>query len=92
MPGMFMSPYYRVPHFPSNWLIPHCGGDLVPWETHNQHVCLSLGLGERRGSLDERDRERVRSGDRLVGEWEGTVPGPAPRIDGTTVYQDTRHD
>ena len=38
------------------------------------------GLGERRGSLDERDRERVRSGDRLVGEWEGTVPGPAPRM------------
>ena len=30
------------------------------------------GLGERRGSLDERHRERVRSGDRLVEEWEGT--------------------
>ena len=36
------------------------------------------GLGERRGSLDERHRERVRSGDRLVEEWEGTGPGPAP--------------
>jgi predicted DNA-binding helix-hairpin-helix protein len=28
--------------------------------------------GERRGSLDERHRERVRSVDQLVGEWEGT--------------------
>jgi hypothetical protein len=36
------------------------------------------GLGERRGSLDERHRERVRSCDRLVEEWEGTGPGPAP--------------
>ena len=30
------------------------------------------GLGERRGSLDERHRERVRSVDQLVEEWEGT--------------------
>ena len=36
------------------------------------------GLGERRGSLDERHRERVRSVDQLVGECEGTGPGPAP--------------
>jgi hypothetical protein len=35
------------------------------------------GLGERRGSLDERHRERVRSVDQLVGEWEGTGPGHA---------------
>jgi hypothetical protein len=33
------------------------------------------GLGERRGSLDERHRERVRSVDQLVEEWEGTGPG-----------------
>ena len=32
--------------------------------------------GERRGSLDERHRERVRSVDQLVEEWEGTGPGP----------------
>jgi hypothetical protein len=30
------------------------------------------GLGERRGSLDERHRERVRSVDQSVEEWEGT--------------------
>ena len=35
-------------------------------------------LGERRGSLDERHRERVRSVDQLVEEWEGTGPGLAP--------------
>jgi hypothetical protein len=34
------------------------------------------GLGEWRGSLDERHRERVRSVDQLVEEWEGTGPGP----------------
>ena len=34
------------------------------------------GLGDRRGSLDERHRERVRSVDQLVEEWEGTGPGP----------------
>ena len=34
--------------------------------------------GERRGSLDERHRERVRSVDQLVEEWEGTGPGPLP--------------
>ena len=34
------------------------------------------GLGERRGSLDERHREMVRSVDQLVEEWEGTGPGP----------------
>ena len=33
------------------------------------------GLGERRGSLDERHWERVRSFDQLVEEWEGTDPG-----------------
>jgi hypothetical protein len=33
------------------------------------------GLGERRGSLDERHRERARSVDQLVEEWEGTGPG-----------------
>ena len=31
------------------------------------------GLGERRGSLDERHKERVSSVDQLVQEWEGTV-------------------
>ena len=36
------------------------------------------GLGYRRGSLDERHKERVRSVDQLVEEWEGTGPGPAP--------------
>ena len=36
------------------------------------------GLGESRGSLDERHRERVRSVDQLVEEWEGTGQGPAP--------------
>ena len=30
--------------------------------------------GERRGSLDERHREMVRSVDQLVEEWEGTGP------------------
>ena len=35
------------------------------------------GLGERRGSLDERHRERVRSVDQLVEKWEGTGPGHA---------------
>jgi predicted DNA-binding helix-hairpin-helix protein len=30
--------------------------------------------GERRGSLDERHRERVRSVDQLVEEWEGIGP------------------
>jgi predicted DNA-binding helix-hairpin-helix protein len=30
------------------------------------------GLGERRGSLDERHSERVRSVDQLVEEWEVT--------------------
>ena len=34
--------------------------------------------GERRGSLDERYRERVRRVDQLVEEWAGTGPGPAP--------------
>jgi hypothetical protein len=32
------------------------------------------GLEERRGSLDERHRERVRSVNQLVEEWEGTSP------------------
>ena len=41
------------------------------------------GLGERRGSLDEPHRERVRSVDQLVEEWEGTGPGLAPGM-GTT--------
>ena len=36
------------------------------------------GLGESRGSLDERHRERVRSVDQLVEEWKGTGPGPTP--------------
>jgi hypothetical protein len=36
------------------------------------------GLGERRGSLDKRHKERVRCVDQLVQEWERTVPGPAP--------------
>ena len=38
------------------------------------------GLGERRGSLDERHRERVRSVDQLVEEWEGTGPGPTSEM------------
>ena len=38
------------------------------------------GLGERRGSLDERHRERVRSVDQLVEEWEVTGPGPASEM------------
>jgi len=33
------------------------------------------GLGERRGSLDDRHKERVRSVDQLVEEWEGEGPG-----------------
>jgi len=33
------------------------------------------GLGERRGSCDDRHKERVRSVDQLVEEWEGTGPG-----------------
>jgi hypothetical protein len=33
------------------------------------------GLGERSGSLDEEHRERVRSVDQLVEEWEGAGPG-----------------
>ena len=33
------------------------------------------GLGERRGSLDDRHKERVRSVDQLVEEWEGAGPG-----------------
>jgi hypothetical protein len=41
------------------------------------------GLGERRGSLDERHREWVRSVDQLVEEWEGTGQGLAPGM-GTT--------
>ena len=36
------------------------------------------GLGEKRGSLDKRHKERVRYVDQLVQEWERTVPGPAP--------------
>jgi hypothetical protein len=39
--------------------------DFTPFEDKE-------GLGERRGSLDERHRERVRSVDRLEEEWEGT--------------------
>ena len=31
--------------------------------------------GERRGSLDDRHKERVRSVDQLVEEWEGAGPG-----------------
>ena len=42
--------------------------DFTPFEDKE-------GLGERRGSLDERHRERVRSVDQLVEEWEGTGPG-----------------
>ena len=38
--------------------------------------------GERRGSLDERHRERVRSVDQLVEEWEGTGPSPLPLPNG----------
>jgi hypothetical protein len=45
--------------------------DFTPFEE-------GKGLGERRGSLDERHRERVRSVDQLVEEWEGTGPVPAP--------------
>jgi hypothetical protein len=45
--------------------------DFTPFEERE-------GLGERRGSLDERHRERVRSVDQLVEEWEWTGPGPAP--------------
>ena len=37
------------------------------------------GLGERRGSLDERHREGVRSVDQLVEEWEGDRTGPPTR-------------
>ena len=44
--------------------------DFTPFEEEEE-------LGERRGSLDERHRERVRSVDQLVEEWEGTGPGPA---------------
>ena len=33
------------------------------------------GLGERRGSIDDRHKERVRSVDQLVEEWEGAGPG-----------------
>jgi hypothetical protein len=47
--------------------------DVTPFEKGE-------GLGERRGSLDERHRERVRSVDQLVEEWEGTGPGLAPRM------------
>ena len=39
--------------------------DFTPFEDKE-------GLGERRGSLDERHRERVRSVDQLEEEWEGT--------------------
>jgi hypothetical protein len=45
--------------------------DFTPFEE-------GKGLGERRGSLDERHRERVRSVDQLVEEWEGTGPVLAP--------------
>jgi hypothetical protein len=44
--------------------------DFTPFEDKE-------GLGERSGSLDERHRERVRSVDQLVEEWEGTGPGHA---------------
>ena len=44
------------------------GLDFAPFEEGE-------GLGERRRSLDERHRERVRSVDQLVEEWEGTGPG-----------------
>jgi hypothetical protein len=44
--------------------------DFTPFEDKE-------GLGERRGSLDERHRERVRSVDQLVEEWEETGPGHA---------------
>ena len=44
--------------------------DFTPFEDKE-------GLGERRGSLDERHRERVRRVDQLVEEWEGTGPGHA---------------
>ena len=33
------------------------------------------GLGEMRGSLDDRHKERVKSVDQLVEEWEGASPG-----------------
>jgi len=33
------------------------------------------GLGERRGSCADRHKERVRSVDQLVEEWEGAGPG-----------------
>jgi hypothetical protein len=39
--------------------------DFTPFEDKE-------GLGERRGSLDERHRERVRTVDQLEEEWEGT--------------------
>jgi hypothetical protein len=55
--------------------------------------------GERRGSLDERHRERVRSVDQLVEEWEGTGPGPAPgmgkdwgQLSNVSIQTQNRHD
>ena len=45
--------------------------DFTPFEEGN-------GLGERRGSLDERHRERVGSVDQLIEEREGTGSSPAP--------------
>jgi hypothetical protein len=50
-----------------------CQFDCAPFEEGE-------GLGERRGSLDERHTERVRSVDQLVGEWEGTVLGLLQRM------------
>ena len=44
--------------------------DFTPFEDKER-------LRERRGSLDERHSERVRSVDQLVEEWEGTGPGHA---------------
>jgi hypothetical protein len=47
--------------------------DFTPFEDKE-------GLGERSGSLHERHRERVRSVDQLVEEWEGTGMGHASEM------------
>jgi hypothetical protein len=43
--------------------------DLTPFEEGE-------GLGERRGSLDERHRDRIKSVDQLIEDWEGTERAP----------------
>ena len=57
-------PYNPVPHSPSDWLRPHCGGDLVSWGMHIQHSCLCPYSGNRayvpgpflRGSIPTQNR------------------------------------